>query len=307
MFFLLFLFFILSLFIVDFLQVIPTSANLEQHLYSTAPIFKGQNIVPDGTGFFMSVSQTTACTGEVYSTIFVTALHLFVEDYSKDDLTRWQLDTHKKFSILLHKKKEELIAPHTDNDTRRLLVMRDNVRIPLELSQALEFPQPNELRQQCDVIAFPFFDSFAETVYFSPIPTSWPACCPATPLENIPAFTRVVVFGYPDGLWDDFNNLPIPRQGCLSLPTDIDFRGELMGIINVGCYGGDSGAPVFAIVPSSMHGDDSFVFLGLHADGPEPFAKTKQLVNAVGFFTKRAALQILATRHGVEWSSPLNR
>lgn len=55
----------------------------------------------------------------------------------------------------------------------------------------------------------------------------------------------VVVVGYPRGLWDNKNNLPIMRRGWTATHLGFDFCGRKEFVIDAGIYGGSSGSPVF--------------------------------------------------------------
>ncbi len=55
----------------------------------------------------------------------------------------------------------------------------------------------------------------------------------------------VITIGYPDGIWDDINNIPIIRKGITATPLQIDFRGAPEFLIDSAIYPGSSGSPVF--------------------------------------------------------------
>lgn len=65
-------------------------------------------------------------------------------------------------------------------------------------------------------------------------------------LENeISRIEDVTVIGYPNGIWDDKNNLPITRRGINATPMQVDFQDRPVFLIDVAIYGGSSGSPVF--------------------------------------------------------------
>lgn len=57
-------------------------------------------------------------------------------------------------------------------------------------------------------------------------------------LENI------VMVGYPNGLWDEANNLPIFRRGVLASGYRFDWNGKQEFLIDAACFPGSSGSPV---------------------------------------------------------------
>lgn len=55
----------------------------------------------------------------------------------------------------------------------------------------------------------------------------------------------VTIVGYPDGIWDSYNNLPIVRRGITATPIQFNFENEPKFLIDAAIYGGSSGSPVF--------------------------------------------------------------
>ncbi len=62
-----------------------------------------------------------------------------------------------------------------------------------------------------------------------------------SPLEEI------TFVGYPEGLFDETNHLPIVRRGMTATPIEVDFNGLPSFIIDAGVYQGSSGSPVFIL------------------------------------------------------------
>lgn len=60
-----------------------------------------------------------------------------------------------------------------------------------------------------------------------------------TPLEEI------IMIGYPNGIWDSVNNLPISRKGMTATHPSIDYEGKSQFVIDASVYPGSSGSPVF--------------------------------------------------------------
>jgi hypothetical protein len=63
-------------------------------------------------------------------------------------------------------------------------------------------------------------------------------------LNELNAIEDVVMIGYPNGLWDATNNLPLVRRGITATPAYVDFEGRSEFMIDCACFPGSSGSPV---------------------------------------------------------------
>lgn len=53
--------------------------------------------------------------------------------------------------------------------------------------------------------------------------------------------------GFPNGLWDNAHNLPIYRRGITASHPEVDFRGKPELLLDIPCFPGSSGSPVFVL------------------------------------------------------------
>lgn len=60
-----------------------------------------------------------------------------------------------------------------------------------------------------------------------------------TPLED------VVMIGYPNGIWDSSNNMPIIRSGVTATHPKRLYNGKSEFLIDIAAFPGSSGSPVF--------------------------------------------------------------
>jgi len=97
-----------------------------------------------------------------------------------------------------------------------------------------------------------------------------------TKLEGLSAVEDVVMVGYPNGLWNQKNNLPLFRKGITSSHPAIDFNNKNVGVVDMACFPGSSGSPIF-ILNENGYSDKSgnfyfglkrLIFLGLLFQGP---------------------------------------
>ena len=90
-----------------------------------------------------------------------------------------------------------------------------------------------------------------------------------TPVEE------VYMTGYPNGLWDSLNNRPVTRKGVTASSALEDWQGEPVFMIDMACYGGSSGSPVYIMNQGAYPTKDGgiwmgnrFIFLGILYAGP---------------------------------------
>lgn len=66
-------------------------------------------------------------------------------------------------------------------------------------------------------------------------------------IENLTAMEEIVVIGYPNGIWDSRNNIPIIRRGITATPYFIDYKNKKEFLIDCAIFPGSSGSPVFLL------------------------------------------------------------
>lgn len=65
--------------------------------------------------------------------------------------------------------------------------------------------------------------------------------------QELSAMEDIVFIGYPSGLRDSKNSLPLIRRGITSTPVWNDFQGSPCFLIDAGVFPGSSGSPVFIL------------------------------------------------------------
>lgn len=63
-------------------------------------------------------------------------------------------------------------------------------------------------------------------------------------IEDMVGLENITMVGYPNGLWDCKNNLPIFRRGVLATDYKYDWNGKREFLIDAACFPGSSGSPV---------------------------------------------------------------
>ena len=64
-------------------------------------------------------------------------------------------------------------------------------------------------------------------------------------LNDLILMEDVVMVGYPNGIWDEKNNMPIFRKGITATHPNLDWNGRPEFLIDAACFPGSSGSPVF--------------------------------------------------------------
>ncbi len=99
----------------------------------------------------------------------------------------------------------------------------------------------------------------------------------AAELSNLSALEDILMIGYPNGIWDATNNMPILRRGITATHPNIDYEGRQEFLIDAACFPGSSGSPVFLFNStgwtdrsgSVMMGAPRVKLLGLLYAGPQ--------------------------------------
>ena len=93
---------------------------------------------------------------------------------------------------------------------------------------------------------------------------------------ELDAVEDIIMMGYPNGLWDSINNLPIVRKGTTATHPAIAFKGKKEFMIDAACYPGSSGSPVvlhYKGARGTKNGGTAMgevlIFLGILYSGPQ--------------------------------------
>lgn len=90
---------------------------------------------------------------------------------------------------------------------------------------------------------------------------SWNSIPPVEYHGHFIVGSDIYMVGYPDGLWDEKNLLPLMRKGILATSMDVDFQGKPDFAIDCAVFGGSSGSPIFCERPALDDGSPHASFL----------------------------------------------
>ncbi|MBS3668060.1 S1 family peptidase [Vreelandella boliviensis] len=81
-------------------------------------------------------------------------------------------------------------------------------------------------------------------------------------LAELSHMENVVMIGYPNGIWDEHNNLPIIRRGVTATHPGLRFNDESIFITDIATFPGSSGSPVLIVDQGSYVKRDGTTMLG---------------------------------------------
>lgn len=80
--------------------------------------------------------------------------------------------------------------------------------------------------------------------------------------EELNAVEDILMVGYPNGIWDAFNNAPIFRTGITATHPARDYNGKSEFMIDAACFPGSSGSPVLLWNMGSYQNKSGGITLG---------------------------------------------
>jgi hypothetical protein len=109
--------------------------------------------------------------------------------------------------------------------------------------------------------------------------------------ELLDAVEPITFVGYPNGLYDEVNFLPIARRGFTATPPMVDYGGEPVFLIDASVFPGSSGSPVlvadagaFSIRGGGVQLGNRTIFLGILAAAHQRAVPILQRIAAAGSF-----------------------
>lgn len=175
------------------------------------------------------------------------------------------------------------------------------------------FPHPDP---QLDLCALPMANILTEATkmghspFYIAFETS--STITAQELQDLSALEDIVMVGYPNGIWDSVNNMPVIRRGITATHPKLNYEGRSEFMIDAACFPGSSGSPVilynigsYATRQGVQLGSSRVKLLGVLYAGPQHTATgeleivtvpTQQKVVAFSRIPNNLGMVIKATR-----------
>lgn len=114
-------------------------------------------------------------------------------------------------------------------------------------------------------------------------------------IDELSALEELVMVGYPIGMWDKRNNLPIFRKGYTWAHPAIDFNEKGIELVDMACFLGASGSLIFILNEGGYKdkkgnlnwGMGRIIFLGILFAGPQYDAQGEIVVKIFRQYNKR--------------------
>jgi hypothetical protein len=105
---------------------------------------------------------------------------------------------------------------------------------------------PNKEVDLCIMPVAPlFFEANKQAKQIFHVPLD-PALIPTLEeMRELTALEDIIMIGYPIGIWDSKNNMPVVRRGITATHAGTDYEGRQEFMIDAACFPGSSGSPVF--------------------------------------------------------------
>lgn len=125
-------------------------------------------------------------------------------------------------------------------------------------------------------------------------------------LNDLKAIENIIMVGYPNGIWDSINNLPIFRRGITAIHPKFNYEGLPYSLIDAACFPGSSGSPVLILDEggyvdkkgNTNLGATRIILLGVLFAGPQHTAEGEIKVINVPTSQKEIAISTIPNNLG---------
>jgi hypothetical protein len=133
-------------------------------------------------------------------------------------------------------------------------IVGQHTTIRLDQFQSRWVPHPDPNVDLCAMPIAPLLNESIKTgQHFFFVPLDEDLLPTNEDLEGLAALEEILMIGYPNGIWDSTNNMPIFRRGITATHPNIDYEDRKEFLIDAACFPGSSGSPVFLYSEGTRH------------------------------------------------------
>lgn len=167
------------------------------------------------------------------------------------------------------------IAFHLDDGKH--MPSNKNIKVKQEINEKLLIEHPDKDVDLCAYCIGPIINNLAKDnieVFLQSVETD---LIPKD-FSMFDAIEDIIMIGYPKGIADEVNNLPIVRRGITATPLSNDYCGEKIFAVDMACFPGSSGSPVYIYnngnyidprLNARIIGKTRLFLLGILSSGPD--------------------------------------
>ena len=141
--------------------------------------------------------------------------------------------------VVRDKVKGTIVLTHCDDNNEPIIGSHEKVSLSGFENRCMGHPD-----EKVDLAAILIYDIVKTGKFF--VRTLAENLIPSTDeIKNLTGLENIIMIGYPNGIWDNKNNMPIVRSGITATNPKYDHDGLPEFLIDCACYPGSSGSPVF--------------------------------------------------------------
>lgn len=213
--------------IMDFIEQLPfVTTQMSVTTYA--------GLLSSGTGFFFAFDYNKGTEKECYTPLLITNRHVLEDaSYVEIKITR---GAGGKPSV------------------------GDTLSLSFDHAERLTIFHPNPSVDLAAIMIGPIMQKYHESLfvpYLSPTEIA-----NEDEMKDINVMHDVIMIGYPDGISDTTNHMPIFRKGITATRPDLDYNGEKVFLIDASCFPGSSGSPIIAYDNGAILSSSGIVSFG---------------------------------------------
>lgn len=179
---------------------------------------------------------------------FGTGFYYFFNDSFTDDYGKLNADGSAVLGIVTNKHvirgMEEVIFYFNSSEDGQPGYEKDSLRLKLNEDTIIYHPEADV--DLCVILAHDIKHLLEEKnrkLHIYPVRKN--IRIDESKLKEMSTIQNLIMIGYPSGIWDSVNNLPIIRKGINATPLYENYQGEEAFAVDIATYRGSSGSPVF--------------------------------------------------------------